>query len=118
MSAPPPSSVVAVMLCRTWSCRSADKAVRTHASRCELICRRSFDHMFDQSVVMRPGAHTCARRSLHRRHEVLSPQEALAIPRGQVALAAGSANPDATEFEVSAAVGAETFGILSNPFLD
>src|SRR5690349_3904032 len=42
----------------------------------------------------------------------------LAIPRGQVALAAGHAEPDATEFEVSAAVGSEIYGILSNPFLD
>jgi len=42
----------------------------------------------------------------------------IAIPRGQVALAAGSAEPDATEFEVSAALGAEGYGILSNPFLD
>ncbi len=42
----------------------------------------------------------------------------LAIPRGQVALAGGIAEPDATEFEVSAEVGSETFGILSNPFLD
>ena len=42
----------------------------------------------------------------------------LAIPRAQVVLAAGHAEPDATDFEVSAARGAETFGILSNPFLD
>ena len=42
----------------------------------------------------------------------------LAIPRGQVALAAGTAEPDATEFEVSAALGADSYGILSNPFLD
>jgi hypothetical protein len=42
----------------------------------------------------------------------------LAIPRGQVALAAGDAAPDATEFEVSAALGSETYGIVSNPFLD
>src|SRR6476659_4497614 len=40
----------------------------------------------------------------------------LAIPRGQSLLAAGHAELDATEFEVSAAVGAETYGILSNPF--
>jgi hypothetical protein len=43
---------------------------------------------------------------------------ALAIPRGQVLLAGGSAEPDATEFEVRAAVGSEVYGILSNPFLD
>jgi hypothetical protein len=42
----------------------------------------------------------------------------LAIPRGQVLLAGGPAQPDATEFEVSAAVGSEVYGILSNPFLD
>jgi len=42
----------------------------------------------------------------------------LAIPRGQVLLAAGAVEPDATEFEVSAAAGSETYGILSNPFLD
>jgi hypothetical protein len=42
----------------------------------------------------------------------------LAIPRGQVVLAAGPAEADATEFEVSSTLGSETFGILSNPFLD
>jgi hypothetical protein len=42
----------------------------------------------------------------------------LAIPRGQVVLAAGAADPDATEFEIRAALGSETYGILSNPFLD
>jgi hypothetical protein len=42
----------------------------------------------------------------------------IAIPRGQVALAAGSAEPDATEFELSATRGAESYGILSNPFLE
>jgi hypothetical protein len=42
----------------------------------------------------------------------------LAIPRGQVLLAAGSAEPDATEFEVSAPLGSQVYGILSNPFLD
>jgi hypothetical protein len=42
----------------------------------------------------------------------------LGIPRGQVLLAGGTAEPDATEFEVRAAVGSETYGILSNPFLD
>jgi hypothetical protein len=41
----------------------------------------------------------------------------LAIPRGQVLLAAGTAEPDATQFEVAAEVGSEVFGILSNPFL-
>ena len=42
----------------------------------------------------------------------------LAIPRGQVAFAAGIAEPDATEFEVTATAGAAYYGILSNPFLD
>jgi hypothetical protein len=42
----------------------------------------------------------------------------IAIPRGQVALASGSAEPDATEFEVSATRGAESYSILSNPFLE
>ena len=42
----------------------------------------------------------------------------LAIPRGQVVLAAGSADPDSVEFEVSASLGSEVYGILSNPFLD
>jgi hypothetical protein len=42
----------------------------------------------------------------------------LSIPRGQVVLAGGQAAPDATEFEVRAAVGSEVYGILSNPFLD
>jgi hypothetical protein len=42
----------------------------------------------------------------------------LGIPRAQVLLAGGTAEPDATEFEVRAAVGSEVYGILSNPFLD
>jgi len=42
----------------------------------------------------------------------------LGIPRGQVLLAGGQVAPDATEFEVTAAVGSEVYGILSNPFLD
>jgi hypothetical protein len=42
----------------------------------------------------------------------------LAIPRGQVLLAAGSATADAREFEVSATRGSTTYGISSNPFLD
>jgi hypothetical protein len=41
----------------------------------------------------------------------------LAIPRGQVLLAGGACEPDATDFEVTAAIGSETYGILSNPFL-
>jgi hypothetical protein len=42
----------------------------------------------------------------------------LAIPRAQVLLASGPAAPDATDFELTAAVGSEVHGILSNPFLD
>jgi hypothetical protein len=42
----------------------------------------------------------------------------LGIPRGQVLLAGGTAEPDATEFRVEAALGSEIYGILSNPFLD
>jgi hypothetical protein len=42
----------------------------------------------------------------------------LGIPRAQVLLASGPAGPDATDFELTAAVGSEIFGILSNPFLD
>ena len=42
----------------------------------------------------------------------------LGIPRGQVLLAGGTAEPDATEFEVRAEVGSEVYGILSNPFLN
>ena len=42
----------------------------------------------------------------------------LAIPRGQVLLAAGAVDPDATEFEVRAELGSQTYGIASNPFLD
>ncbi len=42
----------------------------------------------------------------------------LAIPRGQVLLAGGRAEADSRDFEVSAAIGSETYGILSNPFLE
>ncbi|HEY4378083.1 MAG TPA: heme-binding beta-barrel domain-containing protein [Acidimicrobiales bacterium] len=42
----------------------------------------------------------------------------LAIPRAQVLLASGTADPDATEFEITAAAGTEGFGILSSPFLE
>ncbi len=42
----------------------------------------------------------------------------LGIPRAQVLLASGPAAVDATEFELTAAVGSEVYGILSNPFLD
>jgi hypothetical protein len=42
----------------------------------------------------------------------------LTIPRGQVAVAGGIAEPDATEFEVAAAVGAPVYGISAVPFID
>lgn len=42
----------------------------------------------------------------------------LAIPRGQVLLAAGSATASAKEFQVEAKVGSQIYGILSNPFVD
>ena len=42
----------------------------------------------------------------------------LGIPRAQVLLASGPAKADATDFELSATVGSEVYGILSNPFLD
>jgi hypothetical protein len=41
----------------------------------------------------------------------------LGIPRGQVLLAAGPATADATDFELTATLGTEEHGILSNPFL-
>lgn len=43
--------------------------------------------------------------------------QTLAIPRAQVAMAAGSAEPDATTFTLKAVLGAEHFGICSAPFL-
>jgi hypothetical protein len=42
----------------------------------------------------------------------------LSIPRGQVVLAGGTADPDATSFSVSARLGDPHFGIVTNPFLD
>jgi hypothetical protein len=42
----------------------------------------------------------------------------LAIPRAQVLLASGPATADATEFELTATLGHDVYGILSNPFLD
>ena len=41
----------------------------------------------------------------------------LTIPRGQVAMAAGQASADATEFELVATHGLDTYGICSAPFL-
>jgi hypothetical protein len=43
--------------------------------------------------------------------------QTLAIPRGQVLLAAGRVAPDAAEFAVTAEIDSEVYGILSNPFL-
>ena len=42
----------------------------------------------------------------------------LAIPRAQVALASGTAAPDAIEFELIANAGGANYGILSSPFID
>lgn len=42
----------------------------------------------------------------------------LTIPRGQVALAYGYAEPDATSFSVKATRGATDYGICSQPFLE
>ncbi|MGH9919003.1 MAG: heme-binding beta-barrel domain-containing protein [Nitrososphaerales archaeon] len=42
----------------------------------------------------------------------------LGIPRAQVLLASGPANVGSTDFELTATVGSEVYGILSNPFLD
>jgi hypothetical protein len=43
--------------------------------------------------------------------------QTIAIPRAQIAMASGIAAPDATDFEVRATLGSETYGICSNPFL-
>jgi hypothetical protein len=42
----------------------------------------------------------------------------LAIPRGEIAMAAGKASKDAREFELVATHGSDNFGIRSTPFLD
>jgi hypothetical protein len=39
------------------------------------------------------------------------------VPRGSTVLAGGPATPDATTFTMTAEVGSETYGILSNPHL-
>jgi hypothetical protein len=44
--------------------------------------------------------------------------QTVAIPRGQVVMAFGRAEKDATRFELSASRGATTNGICSNPFLE
>jgi hypothetical protein len=44
--------------------------------------------------------------------------QTLAVPRGQVALATGTADADASEFEVRANIGSEEHGIVSVPFLN
>ncbi|KAF0190925.1 MAG: hypothetical protein FD165_2296 [Gammaproteobacteria bacterium] len=40
------------------------------------------------------------------------------VPRGVTVLAGGAADPHARVLKLSALVGSETYGILSNPFLD
>ena len=42
----------------------------------------------------------------------------LAMPRGQVAMAGGTAAADASMFEVASRLGDPHFGIITNPFLD
>ena len=42
----------------------------------------------------------------------------LTIPRGMVLMASGHAAPDATQFELTATQGLDTWGICSSPFLD
>jgi hypothetical protein len=44
--------------------------------------------------------------------------QTLAIPRGQIAMAAGVVAADAREFELIALRESETYGIRSNPFLE
>ncbi len=44
--------------------------------------------------------------------------QTLAIPRGQIAMAAGHASPDATSFAVSAARGQTEYGICSTTFIE
>jgi hypothetical protein len=44
--------------------------------------------------------------------------QTLAIPRAQIAMAVGSTTADATEFELVATRGSETYGICSTPFLE
>ncbi len=43
--------------------------------------------------------------------------QTIAIPRGQVAMASGTAEPDARTFTVQATLGSPTAGIVSAPFL-
>lgn len=40
------------------------------------------------------------------------------VPRGSTVLAGGQSSPAATTFTMEARVGSQTFGILSNPYLD
>ncbi|MGB9989416.1 FABP family protein [Pseudoduganella rhizocola] len=44
--------------------------------------------------------------------------QTLAIPRGQIAMAQGTVEPDAKSFELVAKQGDANHGILSNPFLE
>jgi len=43
--------------------------------------------------------------------------QTLAIPRAEVGMAAGKTEPNASEFELTAVLGAENFGICSSSFL-
>jgi hypothetical protein len=43
--------------------------------------------------------------------------QTIAIPRGQVAMASGTAEPDARQFTVRAVLGSPTAGIVSAPFI-
>ena len=40
------------------------------------------------------------------------------VPRGVTVLAGGTVDTDATDFEISADAGSDTYGICSNKFLD
>jgi hypothetical protein len=44
--------------------------------------------------------------------------QTIAMPRAIVALASGITEPDSTDFELTATLGSQTYGVLSNPFLD
>jgi hypothetical protein len=44
--------------------------------------------------------------------------QTLAIPRGQIAMAHGTVEPDAKSFELVARQESDNYGILSNPFLE
>lgn len=48
-------------------------------------------------------------------HQVM---RSFTVPRGYTVLAGGTANSDASHFQITADVGSETYGICSNRFLD